>query len=98
MKVRRAHLFAALTATTVVVACTLNPQPLPPEEAVPADGGLRAPRDAAAPSFDPSAASADAASPAPNSGEPTADADAAPNEANADGGDGGPDGGEEDGG
>lgn len=96
VKIRRAYLFAALTATTVAVACTLNPQPLPPEEAAPADGGVRG--DGGVPTFDPPPASNDGAAPMPDGGGPNMEPDAGSHDGDADGGDGGLDGGAEDGG
>jgi len=75
VKIRRAYVIAALTGTTLAVACTLNPQPLPPEaSATPGgevDGGLFAPDAAAVPSGPPDSPADDAGSVVNDGGDET---------------------------
>lgn len=48
MTLRRAYLVAALSLTAFGIACTLNPQPLPPTDQIaPSDGGAFGGGDAA---------------------------------------------------
>ena len=85
---RKLALFAALSVASAFVACTLNPQPLPPSELSPGADASRGTADAG--SFngneDPLVPAADAGAPVPMDGDG--------GDGGSDGGDGGSDGGD----
>jgi hypothetical protein len=94
MRRLRLLLGASLTATAAVVACTLNPQPLPPSDFSPGyasddasakDGGQFAPSDAGATGNDREGGASDAAPPNADAGD-AGDADVGDAGPDADGG------------